>query len=454
MKLNEMVATSKRIVRWGSSLIDPRIQLIEEPRQQRKHRYKYRCSQLTLILQKFFPGKFSRVDGSIIDVFFKKKQQNCAYFLNVGAPQKQILDEYCKENEIMTVYERIPERIKFLLREGECTLVLEVANEGYAFSAAYGAAIHQLIDKIGCQSRQVVYATQNHSYEEKYNDWCDRNDISKEHRIKFIVTHVSLLLMVIRYSLAKKQIWNISESKILAEKRPKKWLCLNNIPRAHRCFLLYNLIEKDLLREGNFSFNHKLSSNIFTPDFVDELKVFFPFQNGESISEIISQLDRKLPIYLDLPDRSLLNAKGRGDVFQIEKGLYKDSYFSIIAESDFPEGRDPLRFTEKTLKPLLGLHPFLVFGSPGTLKLQNLGFRTFDGFFNESYDDIDDPNQRFNLLFKQIEFLSSLQTEKLHELYSESFDILVHNYNHFFQNMPDWCRKHILTDFLPIFLER
>jgi hypothetical protein len=449
---NKTVEKAKRLVWWGSSFIDPRIQLIEEPRRGGK----YRCSQLIWIFQKLLPTKFSKVSGDAIDIFSRKKYKNCVYFLNISAPKAQMLDGYCEEHKLMTVYERIPERIRSLLQRGECTLVLEAANEGHLFSIPYAMAIHHLIDRIGCQTQQVVYATQNHFYLDKYNDWCNCNNISKNNRFRVVVTHVNLILMVIKYGLAKKKIWSLDEKKSLSRLRPQKWLCLNNIPRGHRTFLLYRMLERNLIQEGSFSFNHKLSSGITDlSSLTEEIKAFLPLETTESILEIIHELDKGLPMHLDLGDRSLVNSMGRGDVLEIEKSLYANSYFSIVTESDFPQENGSLRFTEKALKPLLGMHPFLVFGSPGVLGLiRNLGFRTFDNFVDESYDSIRNPSERFDFIFEQIEYLCSLTAEELHERYSASFETLTYNYTHFLNYMPDWGRKHILNDFLPILQQK
>ena len=52
---------------------------------------------------------------------------------------------------------------------------------------------------------------------------------------------------------------------------------------------------------------------------------------------------------------------------------------------------DPLFISEKSFKPLAHKHPFLIYGSLGTLQyLRDLGFETFDHVIDESYDRV--PN--------------------------------------------------------------
>ena len=48
-------------------------------------------------------------------------------------------------------------------------------------------------------------------------------------------------------------------------------------------------------------------------------------------------------------------------------------------------------FMKKYVNPLVNLHPFIVMSTPYTLrKLQEFGFKTFDGFINENYDHEED----------------------------------------------------------------
>ena len=44
------------------------------------------------------------------------------------------------------------------------------------------------------------------------------------------------------------------------------------------------------------------------------------------------------------------------------------------------------RTTEKILKPIQQYHPFILLGMYGLQNLRNLGFKTFDSVWDESYD--------------------------------------------------------------------
>jgi hypothetical protein len=77
------------------------------------------------------------------------------------------------------------------------------------------------------------------------------------------------------------------------------------------------------------------------------------------------------------------------------------------------------------------LQPFIVFGACGYLKyLRSLGFETFDGFIDESYDDIENNEERYLKLCNEVERISNLPLEELHSWYISIKEKLIHNRKH------------------------
>ena len=64
-------------------------------------------------------------------------------------------------------------------------------------------------------------------------------------------------------------------------------------------------------------------------------------------------------------------------------------------------------------------------------KLKELGFKTFGGFIDESYDVEVDSVKRIAMITREIKRLSDMPIGELHSMYWKMEDILVHNYNHF-----------------------
>ena len=87
---------------------------------------------------------------------------------------------------------------------------------------------------------------------------------------------------------------------------------------------------------------------------------------------------------------------------------------SLVTESEFNNGRVKKRYTEKTIKPMVAGHPFIIVGNSRTLScLKEDGFRTFDGFINEEYDTIDNKNLRMKAVLDEIDRLCSLSDKEI-----------------------------------------
>lgn len=74
--------------------------------------------------------------------------------------------------------------------------------------------------------------------------------------------------------------------------------------------------------------------------------------------------------------------------------FYKKIGIDIVVETVMEY---PYNFiTEKTYRPIANGRPFVIIGPMHTLAfLKSLGFLTFSSIINESYDNIEDPEQRF-----------------------------------------------------------
>ena len=85
--------------------------------------------------------------------------------------------------------------------------------------------------------------------------------------------------------------------------------------------------------------------------------------------------------------------------------------------------------TEKLFKPTLTHRPFIVLGNKHYLKdLKSIfGFKTFDKFWDESYDDVDDARVAIKIIIDNLKYLQSLPFNKLQNMLIDMKDILIHN---------------------------
>ena len=137
-----------------------------------------------------------------------------------------------------------------------------------------------------------------------------------------------------------------------------------------------------------------------------------------------------------------------GEIY-LQPEPYNDTYFSLVTETVF---NYPYSFrTEKIAKPLAIGHPWIVASGPGFYRdIRNLGFKTFEGIIDESFDLIDNHQDRMERI---VTVVKDLCNQNLQSFLSACESICKYNQQHLHQfalenkaNFPDkffnFVQKH------------
>ena len=107
-----------------------------------------------------------------------------------------------------------------------------------------------------------------------------------------------------------------------------------------------------------------------------------------------------------------------------------DSLLYLVTETVATGRRHHL--TEKTFKPIAMGMPFMIAGTRGSLRyLRSYGFRTFEGIWDESYDDARDED-RIPRMMSTLRSLNELTAEGRQDLFEQCLPVIEHNWNHFY----------------------
>jgi len=105
--------------------------------------------------------------------------------------------------------------------------------------------------------------------------------------------------------------------------------------------------------------------------------------------------------------------------------VYNHSAYSLIAETQSENSFS--FFTEKIIKPMMCRRLFVVAGGQYYLhNLRKLGFQTFHGIIDESYDSEPDISVRVKLMLEQVAYLQTQEQAKIYQLCQP---IVEHNYD-------------------------
>ena len=118
--------------------------------------------------------------------------------------------------------------------------------------------------------------------------------------------------------------------------------------------------------------------------------------------------------------------------------MFRESFFFLITETLFGNNdKDCLQITEKTYKAIAYRIPFIVVGSYGTLEhLRTLGYKSFPHMFDESYDEIPEPDKRMSAICDELKKWRMLPLEEKKERYRRTTAALQHNYVHYKNSSP------------------
>jgi hypothetical protein len=109
---------------------------------------------------------------------------------------------------------------------------------------------------------------------------------------------------------------------------------------------------------------------------------------------------------------------------------FNNSYCHLVLETFFDaDGSNGCFISEKVFKPMRHGQPFIVFGTPYTLDtLRQLGYKTFDEHIDNSYDAVENNEQRFKLC---VDAVAKVKNQDMQSWYNRCLPDIIHNRNRY-----------------------
>jgi hypothetical protein len=175
--------------------------------------------------------------------------------------------------------------------------------------------------------------------------------------------------------------------------KPYKFLFLNGRTRPHRKYMIEKMRDADLLEHALWTnldttpvYHHTYQTDLFSRESVIRL-----LPNQYEVERYHANIHDRFEH--SFVKHELFNNQW-GDVY-IRAEPYIDTYFSLVSETvfDYPYS---LR-SEKIYKPMAMGHPFVVVANRGFYRdLRNTGFQTYHNLIDESFDLIDNNQDRLD----------------------------------------------------------
>jgi hypothetical protein len=211
--------------------------------------------------------------------------------------------------------------------------------------------------------------------------------------------------------------------------------------RSYRIYFISKLLENNLVQHGLISFGVDSESKSTWQDEIVNPDSKLSTNSKKHILENLIKLDKKLIIDGNsIPGSASASIPITVTVDDPENNMLNlDSFWHVVTETVFYY--DKLHLTEKIFKPIVSKQPFMLLAAPGNLAyLKSYGFKTFDSVIDESYDDIQDPDQRIDAVVDQLNWYCNLTDAEKLDIAEKLEPIIEHNFHHFYGEF-----RHIIT---------
>jgi hypothetical protein len=179
-------------------------------------------------------------------------------------------------------------------------------------------------------------------------------------------------------------------------RKPYDFLFLNGRLRPHRKYLIETMRDRKLLDRALWTnlqnqVDMRWSSQLPTQD-VEPIRLLPPEYEIEPARSNLELVGTNTGFVKYQLFNNIQEGCTWGDAV-INPAAYIDTYFSVVSETIFDY---PYTFrTEKIWKPMIMGHPFVAAANRGFYRdLHSAGFETFGHLIDESFDLIDDPQDR------------------------------------------------------------
>jgi hypothetical protein len=327
------------------------------------------------------------------------------YYVGPMGNSWPVFEESPDETFIDTINEKV--------KEGKDILLL--CNISESLRETTINKIHRTLNRLNINPSRVFMTTGSLNGIELYEKHC--NDHGYNERINILPANSFLKV--------SRELQQINGDEYIPKVRAKKFLCFNRVERKHRIILTAKLLLENLLNNSFYSFY----GNNYDNSWLTRLE-----EIPEQYHDILKTNTDLFPMHLTGNKSSRNNPI---DMVEEDRILYEESYYSITTETTFFKGNETLArgtipsifFTEKTYKPMVMKHPFILVTMPKSLQwLKNMGFKTFSPFINESYDDEQDDDTRLQMIVDEVKRLDTLTDQQWIDWQIGVKDIVEHNF--------------------------
>ena len=320
----------------------------------------------------------------------------------------------------------LPDYVLQGARDHRCKIIFDNSLEGHEVEEII-PVLYESLQELNIPGHQVYYITNNLYAERHHLEYVAGKSIDNYvNVISFMYNVRDVKRLIYSPNIVEggrlPEVVNIQEKINFKEKyldNISTFLKVNRTGRAERNLFMLFINKNNLYSKFKISF----------PEYGEE----HSYTNFPDITSIenIESLKSKLPFDIDQTDIDNHGPPGIGvgkfdaDLpFQIK---HYDYTFISVVMCAFPFD-NACHLHSSTFNPMYCGHPVIQFGPKGHLaELRKRGFKTFNKWWDESYDNIENGWERLQAIFDLVKELSLKTPSEMLDIYKDMKDTLQHN---------------------------
>jgi len=393
---------------------------------------------------------------TISDCF--KYNYPCVYPIGtIGGPKWYLKQRSDKDRGIF--FNNLPKELIEHCKNDRAMIHLDQTMEGFPlleqitpynkpFIIDYYKIIHDNLQRLGIHPSRFLFSTSNLLEPDLYQTWCNNNDIKDKINIISLPFFACATQQRGFFDWTDKpdlrddphDVDYDTQVNYKANNKIKLFNCLNRVNRTHRSALICMLNHYNLIN-GNI-----VSHDYLPKEFLECVNIDNWSHHASFSGSNFTDIKNKLPLVHDMSNFQVNHAQN------FNKQIYCDTWFSLITETLYEDWKPTIFFSEKIFKPMRAHHPFVLVSHTRSIEyLKKIGFKTFDKWWDESYDTIDDPVVRMDKICELVLKLKKKSQQEWLTIYQEMKPVLEHNYRHLLDT--NWFQepfRKIITEYYEI----
>jgi hypothetical protein len=322
-------------------------------------------------------------------------------------------------------FAHVPWHLIKLVRDKNGYILIDHGVEAF-MSDQHLNALHDYFGNIhGIPLHKIIYLTGAVNSERIYSNYCERNGIPNDPHYRLTIIPYASGGYIFKRHLQAPNTEPEYNTEIVPEKLLLMW---NRRFRDHRIEAALHLEQLGLVDRSYVSFSKthvESPSDTFLNRAIGVVSSN-KYRNEGINEEVMHRFNNRLPLILD--DEHEITQMCE-DADHRSRPYYQNSLISVVTETNF--GELEVALTEKSFKPFKEKHPFILVAGAGALEyLHSLGFKTFNEFWPEEYDNGDtSPEERMRRIREVFKIVATWDHNQILDFKRRVKPILEHNFN-------------------------